>query len=448
MLFSVMILGLGFPAPDPALGKAGDPGTTKHDGLRMLIDPADQIFGAPFSITVTGLKPGEEATLTARSTDAAGITWESNAIFKADSDGVVDVARQAPLSGTYADADILGPLWSMKPQTPEGRRPAPYSHHEVDGLTVQFTAADSEGHTATARLRRYHQMPGVGLIRTPLEQDGLHGFLYSPASGGPFPGLIILGGSNGGLYEWLAQDFASNGFAALTLAYFNYRDLPRELVEVPLEYFHEAAAWMKAQKVVKAGSLGLVGGSKGAELALLLAASDDDYKAVVAWVTSGYVWQGISMDMRPASSWSLDGQGLPFITGIVTPEDIAKYERGEVDSVRKFYALGLEQADPATIERATIPVEKIKAPILLVSGTDDQTWPSAEFSDTIMQWLREHQHPYEHKHIRCEGAGHMVFLPYFITGENRMMNGGNARDDARGSLRSWSETIAFLRRHL
>jgi len=443
-----VLLAQTFLAASPAVGKPNVPGEAVESKLRIVIDPADQIFGTPFSITVTGLMPEEQASISARSIDTSRIVWESNAVFKADIKGIIDVGKQAPLSGDYTDADILGLLWSMKPQNPKGKRVAPYSHDKVNGLTVRLTVKDSEGQTATARLRRYYQRPGEGLTHVPLEKDGLYGFLYHPVSGGPFPGVIILGGSDGGLYEWLAQVFASNGFAALTLAYFNYQDLPQELIEIPIEYFLKATAWMKTQKSIKSDSLGVIGGSKGAELALLLGSICHDFKAVVAWVPSGYIWQGISRNMRLASSWSRNGEGIPFITGVLTPEDIAKYRKGEMDSVRQFYALGLEQADPAKIEEATIPVEKIKAPILLVSGTDDQTWPSAEFSASVMQRLEKYRHAYEHKHIRCEGAGHMVFLPYFITGHNRFMNGGNARDDAHGSLISWTETIAFLHRHL
>jgi len=89
------------------------------------------------------------------------------------------------------------------------------------------------------------------------------GVLYLPAKGGPFPGVIILGGSEGGLFEPRARAFAANGFAALTLAYFGYPNLPDELVEIPLEYFERAIAWMKAQPGIDAARLGLVGGSKG-----------------------------------------------------------------------------------------------------------------------------------------------------------------------------------------
>jgi dienelactone hydrolase len=419
-----------------------------ESGLQIIVDPAEQIFGTGFSLKVRGLKPGEKVVLKAVSRDSRGQEWESQAIYQADERGVIDVAHHIPLEGDYKQADILGLLWTMKPVNFKGDRIPTYRQDEQNGLTVKFTVLDSKGKSASATMRRYYQMPDTGLVREPLEQDGLYGFLYHPVSDGPYPAVIILGGSNGGLYPWLAQAFASKGFVALTLAYFNYRDLPQELVEIPVEYFHKAITWMKGHKSVKSDSIGLVGGSKGGELALLLASDNPDIKAVVAWVPSGYVWQGISYDMKPASSWSKNGKGLPYIKGIVTPEDIAKYEKGEIDSVRSFYTLGLEKADPETIRQAIIPVEKIQAPILLVSATDDQTWPSAEFSEAIMKRLKKYQHPYEYKHVCCENGGHQVFLPYLVTGQNRSMKGGTTRDEAHGSLFSWEETFAFLYRHL
>jgi uncharacterized protein len=99
--------------------------------------------------------------------------------------------------------------------------------------------------------------------------------------------------TEGGLYEPYARAFASNGFAALTLAYFGYPNLPEELVEIPIEYFGKTAAWMKAHPKVKAGRRGLVGGSKGGELTLLLASLNNDFQAVVAMTPAAHVWEAI-----------------------------------------------------------------------------------------------------------------------------------------------------------
>jgi dienelactone hydrolase len=261
--------------------------------------------------------------------------------------------------------------------------------------------------------------------------------------------VIILGGSNGGLYEWLAQLFASHGFAALTLAYFKYRDLPGELLEIPLEYFHRAIGWMKSQKAIRPDRLGIVGGSKGAELALILATVYDDFRAVVAWSPAAHVWQGLSDTMKPASSWSLAGRGLPYVPWVFTPEDMVKYQKGELISVRQCYELGLQQSSPQVIAEAAIAVEKISAPILMVSGTDDQTWPASDFCRTIANRLKKNNFSYEYKHVSIKGGGHQIFIPnYVITGHNRYWNGGCSRDDAHGSFLSWKETLAFLNRHL
>lgn len=417
-------------------------------GLKINIEPSVHIFGHPFSLKVIGALPQESILIEAHSFDLRGILWTSKAVFKADENGIIDIALQAPVSGSYEGTDILGLLWSMTPENSEEKKPLSYHLDEINGLSVYFTATDSTSQSVSCRMRRLFHLPDEGLIRIPLEKDGLYGFLYTPVSGGPFPGIVILGGSNGGLYEWLAQSFASHGFAALTLAYFNYRDLPSELVEIPLEYIKNSVDWLKSQKNILSGRIGLVGGSKGGELALLLASIYNDYNAVVAWVPSAYVWQGVSMNMKPLSSWSLNGKDLPFITGVLRPDDIENYQKGTVDSVRHFYSLGLEQADSDVKENARIQVEKIKAPILLVSGTGDKTWPSEEFSDAIMDRLKKSNYPYEYKHIRYENAGHQVFLPYWITGQNRAMKGGTAKDEAHGSLVSWNETLAFLNRHL
>jgi len=421
--------------------------------LEIVATPSVALYGEPFSLKVSGLRPGQKTTVKAVSKDARKILWESAAVFEADAAGVVDVGRQAPVSGAYAEADIFGLLWSMKPVNSDSKKPVGYRDDEVNGWTVDFSATDSAGATASTRFRCVFQMPGRGLVRVPLEKDGLVGFLYYPAEGGPFPGVIILGGSNGGLYEWLARAFASNGFAALTLAYFQYPNLPDELVEIPVEYFERATAWMKAQPKVGAGQLGLAGGSKGGELALLLASRIHDFQAVVAWTPGAHVWEGLSQkffspDYQPVSSWSLGGRPLPFMPFKASPEDKEKEKKGELASYVKFHLDSLTQTDPAIVEKTAIPVEKIQAPILLVSGTDDQTWPAGEFCAAIVVRLKKAGSPYEAKHLVNEKGGHQSFLPYLITANRGGISGGSPQADARGGYRSWAETMAFLHRYL
>jgi len=425
---------------------------------RIVTVPAVALYGQPFSWRVTGLRPGERVTLRAVSKDARQVVWESEAVFEADPDGAVDVGGQAPVSGSYAGADIFGLLWSMKPTNSETKKPIAFRDHGTDGWSVDLTAVDSNGKKVTTRFRCVFQRPGEALVRVPLDQDGLKGFLYYPAKGGPFPGVVLLGGSEGGLYEPRARAFASNGFAALTLAYFNYPGLPDEMVEIPLEYFERATAWMKAQPKIKPRALGIVGGSTGGEMALLAASRSRDFRAVVALTPAAHLWEGYTMrffspDYLPTSACTLGGRPLPYVSFKVSAEDKEKEMKGELASFVHFFRDSLAQSDPATVEKAAIPVEKIQAPILLVSGTDDQIWPAEEFCAAIVARLKKAGFPYEIKHLSIERGGHMSCVPWLVTANRGLLidgdpSGGSPQADAQGGYRSWAETIAFLHRHL
>jgi len=408
------------------------------------IQPAEAVYGTPFAMTISGLEPGEEATLKARSIDGSGIIWVSTATFKADREGIIDPSRQAPVSGDYEEPDVMSLLWSMKPSNSRNKDIAfrKYPH----GLTVRYQAINAKGETAAACLKRTYQNPDEGLVQVLMDANGCKGFLYHPKTGGPFPGIILLSGSGGGMNTTLAEVFASNGFAALALAYFRYPELPGFLEEIPLEYFLGAVEWMQNHSAVQKTRLGLVGHSKGGECALLLASLYDAFDAVVAYVPSAYVWKCVSPDVK--SSWSLGGKGLPFISTIETKEEVQQFYRGELSSIRKWFTDGLEAAEPDLIEKATIPVENIRAPIFLASDTDDRTWPSSQFCETIVKRLEANHFVYEYKHIRGEKAGHHVYYPDFIPGIDLGVNGGEARDKVKWSLIVWKETLAFLDRHL
>ena len=111
LLFAaVCVLGLSLE-----IGRAAAP-----KELKVIATPAVALYGEPFSWKITGLKPGKRVTLKATSTDARRILWVSEAVFQADASGSVDVGRQAPVSGSYSEADIFGGSLNVPPSPGAG----------------------------------------------------------------------------------------------------------------------------------------------------------------------------------------------------------------------------------------------------------------------------------------------------------------------------------------
>ncbi len=131
-----------------------------------------------------------------------------------------------------------------------------------------------------------------------------------------FPAILALGGSEGGIPfdKFLMDSLASQGYVVLRLAYFKAESLPNELSEIPLEYFENSLDFLLQHKSVNKDNIGVLGVSKGAEAALLLASMNSTVKAVVAHVPSNVVWYGLSQNvMEPKSSWTSNGEGLSFM---------------------------------------------------------------------------------------------------------------------------------------
>jgi hypothetical protein len=59
-------------------------------------------------------------------------------------------------------------------------------------------------------------------------------------------------------------------------------------------------------------------------------------------------------------------------------------------------------------ESFIIKVENVKGPILLLSGEDDQTWPSSEMANVIEQRLKRKQYGYSVRNVTFPDAGHWL----------------------------------------
>ena len=386
------------------------------------IQPEHALSDEIVKIRVLDLQPGQIVTLRATMKDDVAITWESDATFLADSEGVVDMTNQAPISGTYDTVDPMGLIWSMLPKV-RGEE-YPYFTNIYTSSVLFTVVAESNGQEiATAHMKRIRLNSDVRKVS--VSENGLVGYFYVPNTTGQNPGLIILGGSDGRVDISKAALLASRGYATLALVYFGSPSLPKDLSEIPLEYFETAIDWLKSQEVVNGNKIGVIGTSRGGELALLLGATFPEVKAVVGYVASGVVTGNYSRtDAVPRAAWTYKGEPIP---SLVSEENI---------------------------NEATIPVERINGPVLLISGKDDPVWSATELSDIAITRLQKHNHPYPYEHLAYEDAGHLIGTPYWPTSGNmatahpisgiEFSFGGTAEGTAYANSDSWAHVLMFL----
>ncbi|MCL6611593.1 MAG: ABC transporter substrate-binding protein [Peptococcaceae bacterium] len=420
------------------------------------VTPLRALAGDPWNIKVSGLVPGTPVTLVAEQQDYKGIKWESHAVFHADSKGEVDPGVQAPVSGSYEGADPAGLFWSLRPSA--GGKPAGAFDKSLEPQKITVSV-EVEGERILSReVERLYLLPGVK--RVEVRESGVVGTLFIPAGEGKRPAIIVLGGSEGGSYEPAAAIYASHGYVALALAYFGMEGLPDSLVNIPLETVERAIGWLEAHPAVDKNAIGIWGASKGAELALLAASHYPQIKAVVAKSPSAVVFEGVSEDMgrNHKSSWSFKGEPVPFVPVVFTQELVESYfaavAKKEPWPTSPMYEYALHNGE--AVEKATIRVERINGPVLLVSGGLDGVWPAGKFSEMIMNRLKEKGHPFPDVRFHYPDAGHQISTPYSPTTVNWLALpggliedlGGTPEGNAAASMDSWPKIIDFFRTHL
>lgn len=216
------------------------------------------------------------------------------------------------------------------------------------------------------------------------------------------PLIVALGGAEGG-NAWagpraqaMRNAFLSDGYAMLALGYFGAPGTPEKLDRIALEGVRSAIAEAGKHSNVDSRCIALIGGSKGAELALLLASRDPAIKAVAAIVPGSVVFVGHT-DQFDTSSFSENKVEIPYVP--MTEKAVPALLAG---NKRKVFDLLLEDAD--AVKRARIAVEKINGPIFFLSATQDELWASREMSDQMMQSLKQANFRHAHEHVAIEGS--------------------------------------------
>ncbi|XP_056390448.1 acyl-coenzyme A amino acid N-acyltransferase 1-like [Hyla sarda] len=405
----------------------------------LSVVPEKALADDPMQIKVTGLQPSQKVTIRLTLKDDRGHIFQSRAFFEANNVGEVNLDKTAALGGTYQGVHPMGLVWSLKPlkpfQSPVKKDvencPFQYTVDLFDGLSLGLSP-DPEP-TLTKTCTRWHMAPGIQ--KNQIQEGRIRGTLFYPTDGkGSYPGIIDLYGGAGGLAEYRASLLASRGFVVLALAYFGYSDLPRSFQKLQLEYFEEAADLLLNHPKVSMPKVGVLGVSKGAEIALVLASFLPQIGATVSINGTCSVYGGTIYR---------DGEvlikGTPYRQEkmVITAEGLLK--------VAGFYE------SPTSY----IPVERAQGHILFVAGESDQYYNSKHFAESALSRMRK-QGQSNGRMISYAGAGHLIEPPGFpfcwashLRGHNiPIIWGGEMIPHCEAEKSIWKELQLFFLQHL
>ena len=194
--------------------------------------------------------------------------------------------------------------------------------------------------------------------------------------------------------------------------------------------------------------IGIDGTSKGSEMALLAASMFPELSCAIVRVPSHFVSEGLSgsgAGKRPSgtSCWSYQGKDLPYAPYRSRTFHILWTFLRE----REMHIITFNRDKDVTPE-TLIPIERIRAPILLLSSRHDEVWPSYESATYMEQKLTEIDFPCPHKHIVYENMSHALVtdLPWiykmaFRSERQHPKECAEDREDMKRELLNWVHNI-------
>jgi dienelactone hydrolase len=448
--------------PTPPTAPTPRTPTTASGAPRFELSATEVLAGDDAQIALRGFAPGSEVELAAErpvrqytGPTPSRALYRSHARFRVAADGTLALASAAPLSGTYAGADLRGLFWSMTPTED------PIADGWPDDR-VQLTATQAGRVAARATLTLRRSGPDVEI--TPVGA-ALPGAMLARLPGAARrPAIIVLGGSEGG--DWTAREMAprlaSRGYAVLGLPYYapvyggparaDLAGLPGAFVDIPVDRLDQARAWLRQAPGVDADHVAIWGASKGAEFALLAATHLPWVTAVVAIVPSDVVWEGWGAPGQAPgtrSSFSWRGEPLPFVPYANAEAEFARIGSGTQANLRRMQDNG-RAAHPDAAVTARIPVERYRGPLLVAGAGDDQVWASGIMATNIAR--SRTAAGLATTTLIYPGAGHTLggdgWSPTTMTNAGVFAFGGTPAANARAQAAVWHEVLTFLARTL
>ena len=237
--------------------------------------------------------------------------------------------------------------------------------------------------------------------QTTLETPNVESVLYL-GNGKNQPLVVGFGGSEGGnawtsdYWKKTRDQFIAKGYAFLAIGYFKAKGTPDKLEKIAMEDVHYAIKLASKNKKINKRKIAVVGGSRGADLALLQGSFYKDIKCVVGIVSSHVTFPG-NTDHFTTSTWTYLGKELPFVpvNEEAVPFMMKRDLRGAFEAILK---------DTVAEDKALIRVENINGPILLISATKDEIAPTTPMAEKMIARLKAKKFKYNFEHIAIEGS--------------------------------------------
>ena len=325
---------------------------------------------------------------------------------------------------------------------------------------VTVRAAVPDGPSGGIVVRRRPADPGVTTRPWPVQgRPGLLALPAGPPPSGGWPGVVCLGGSEGGHESQIgpALLLASHGYAALAASWVEPGpDGEVTIAEVPLERFTAAITALADHDDVDAGRIVATGISRGAEglLAACAAPGAPALRGVVLTSPSSVTWQAVGADgeVPDTGSWTLEGHPVPWRplpAGALMPQIVRNAWRLGADErahrpsllrLRPAYRAGLAADGPGRIA-----AERLDAPLLVLSGEDDAVWPGGPMAaEVVARRARA-----DDEHVSHPGAGHLIRLgtmPTDAPWTGGIALGGERAGQAAADRDATARVLRFLAR--
>ncbi|CAJ0609903.1 unnamed protein product [Cylicocyclus nassatus] len=397
------------------------------------IDKIDTLMKEPLSIAASALTSGEIYEVLLRLNHPLG-TYKSNGFFRADHQGKIDLTNTAPLRGTYCDLRPMGLFESLQPC--EDVRFGSYCKCTPPNpfkFVVELRNCTGQLLCSLPLIKRWVH-PSV--LRKEIDEDGICGTLFIPPGEGPFPTILDMSGTGGGINEHKGASLASEGFCVLSLAFFQYKTLISDLNDLDLDYFSKAIHWLIALPFTS-NEIGVQGNSFGGLLANMLAVRIPEIVAVCSINGSHAISETVKIKEH--------GKRLPYaaipIEKIYFINEAMCYDKAiQHMKVTEETDIKIETAPSRTAFR-------------LVASIDDLSTSTVFVTRYLERKLRESNHYVE---VDMVPGGHLMEPPYFPAhgvvyakfADSIQAYGGEPCMHGARQDQVWSNTVVFFKRFL